>query len=356
MSEEEDDKKSGENGPEENGSGEQGASDQTDAPKERKARTGEREAVVGGEWEEEESASGGRPLVYDVLGGVVLLLVIFVALYFYLGTGGQPEGPEPRQDRVADREPAETADREPALDQPPPVEEWSPAEFRMPPPQQADDVDVALEEARAAMEAGRLIEPEGDSALAAYRSVLESEPDNEAAQEGINEIVSQLVSQANEALDDGRVRDALELVSAVETIRPDADGLADLQARVEQSRERPPVLRFRRPPGGAARFPRGRQCPGPVPAGAGTGSGERGRPTGPTWNGACWNRPRRLPASVSSNGRSRCWPGPKPCGRPRAPCPRRAKALRNSGTSVSATWLAKLARRWRRAITRKPTN
>lgn len=252
----EEDRKSGKNGPEEErpeeelpgeeGAGEPGPEEQrteeqrpeeSGAPKERKARTGEREAVVGGEWEEEEAPSGGRPLIYDVLGGIVLLLVIFVAIYFYIGIGGQPDERDERLDQVEERRPAEAGEREVASRQVEPVEEWSPSEFRMPPPREADDVDLALEEARAAMDAGRLIEPEGDSALSAYRSVLESEPDNEAALEGIDEIVSQLVSQSNEALDDGRVRDALELVSAVETIRPDAEGLSDLQQRVDQSRE-----------------------------------------------------------------------------------------------------------------------
>lgn len=247
----EEDKKSGENGPEEEGPEEQGpegqdpegqdperqsGDDQAGASQERRVRTGEREAVVGGDLEEEPE-TGGRPLIYDILGGVVLLLGIIIGLYFYFGTGGQEEVRETPATISEPRERPEPEEREVAEESREPVREWSPAEFSMPPPEQADDVDVALEEAEAAMEAGRLIEPEGDNALARFRSVLESEPDNEAAQAGIDEIISQLVSQSNEALDDGRVEEALELVSAVETIRPEAEGLEALQDRVEQSQE-----------------------------------------------------------------------------------------------------------------------
>lgn len=237
----EEDKKTGENGPEDEGPEEQGperqaSEERVSSSRERRVSTAEREAVVGGELEDEPE-SGGRPLIYDVLGGVVLLLGIIVGLYFYFGTGGQEEVRERPATVSEPRERAEPEERQAPADSAEPVQEWSPAEFRMPPPEQADDVDVALEEAQAAMEAGRLIEPDGDNALARFRSVLESEPDNEAAQAGIDEIVGELVSQANEALDDGRVQEALELVSAVETIRPDAQGLAELQDRVEQSQE-----------------------------------------------------------------------------------------------------------------------
>lgn len=237
----EEDNKSEENGsedegPEEKGPEDQGAEEQADSSGSRRVPTGEREAVVGGELEEE-GESEGRPLIYDILGGVVLLLGIIIGLYFYIGTGGQQEVRETPTALEEPRERPETDQQEVSREAPEPVEEWSPAEFQMPASEQADDVDVALEEAQAAMDAGRLIEPEGDNALARYRSVLESEPDNEDAQAGIDEIVTELVGQANDALDDGRVQEALELVSAVETIREDAEGLADLQARVEESQE-----------------------------------------------------------------------------------------------------------------------
>lgn len=237
----EEDNKSEENGPEdespeEQGPEEQGTEEQAGSSRSRRVPTGEREAVVGGELDEE-GDSEGRPLIYDILGGVVLLLGIIIGLYFYIGIGGQQEVRETPTALEEPRERTETEQREVSRAAPEPVEEWSPGEFQMPPPEQADDVGVALEEAQAAMDAGRLIEPEGDNALAKFRSVLESEPDNEDAQAGIDEIVNQLVDQANDALDDGRVEEALELVSAVETIRQDAEGLANLQDRVEQSRE-----------------------------------------------------------------------------------------------------------------------
>lgn len=217
---------------------------ESSAEEKSQSRGGKRDAAqeeltVGGVIEEEPKR--GRPIIYDVIGGGVLLLVILVALYLYVGIGGREEPGRPSP-QVAEEQPT-ALEEEPELEQPPPVEEWSPAEFRLPPPREADDVSVALESAQAAMEAGRLIEPEGDNALESYRSVLETEPENEQAQAGIDEIVTRLVERANTALDQGRVRDALELVSAAETIRPDAQGLAELQSRVEERREVIELLR-----------------------------------------------------------------------------------------------------------------
>lgn len=194
---------------------------------------GEEELTVGGTIEEEQPRQG-RPIVNDLIAGGVLLLVIILGLYFFIGFGG--EEPRERPEVQVAEEPLPERE-EPVLRQPAPVEEWSPEEFRLPPPRQADDVSVALEHAQEALAAGRLIEPEGDNALESFRSVLETEPDNQAAQQGIEQIVDRLTAQAGTAMDEGRVREALERISAIRAIRPDAERLGELEARVEERRE-----------------------------------------------------------------------------------------------------------------------
>lgn len=202
-------------------------------------RGSDEELTVGGVIEES-GPKRTRPIIYDVIGGLVLLLIIVAAIYYYVGFGGEQaarQTPQNAQQQAgAPERPAGEA-QQPTLEAPPPVEEWSPAEFQLPPPEETSDVDAALQKAQENMQAGQLIEPEGNNALESFRSVLKSDPGNEQAQEGITEIVKRLIQQANGALDEGRLRDALELVSAAKAIRPDAEGLSDLQSRVEEKRE-----------------------------------------------------------------------------------------------------------------------
>jgi len=202
-------------------------------------REPEEELTVGGVIEEP-GPSRSRPIIYDVIGGLVLLFIIVAGIYYYVGFGGeqvQRQTPEVAQQQATGAEQPAGEEQHPSLEAPPPVEEWSPAEFQLPPPTQTSDVDAELAKAREHMQAGQLIKPEGNNALESFRSVLESDPGNQEAQQGIDGIVQRLIQQANGALDDGRLRDALELVSAARAIRPDAEGLSDLQSRVEAKRE-----------------------------------------------------------------------------------------------------------------------
>src|SRR3954447_14581427 len=53
-----------------------------------------------------------------------------------------------------------------------------------------------LEQAEIAFAAGRIIEPEFDNALSYYRTLLETEPDNADAAQGVERVVAYLENQA----------------------------------------------------------------------------------------------------------------------------------------------------------------
>jgi hypothetical protein len=55
-----------------------------------------------------------------------------------------------------------------------------------------------LDQAEIAFAAGRIIEPEFDNALNYYRSLLETEPDNKDAAQGVDRVIAYLENQAEE--------------------------------------------------------------------------------------------------------------------------------------------------------------
>ncbi len=57
-----------------------------------------------------------------------------------------------------------------------------------------------LEQAEIAFAAGRIIEPEFDNALNYYRSLLETEPDNKDAAQGVDRVIAYLENQAEGAV------------------------------------------------------------------------------------------------------------------------------------------------------------
>lgn len=69
-------------------------------------------------------------------------------------------------------------------------------------------IDDPLATAELALEAGMLVEPESHSAWSLYSSVLEQDPDNEAALAGRARVAERLVARADTALEQDRTDDA----------------------------------------------------------------------------------------------------------------------------------------------------
>lgn len=112
-------------------------------------------------------------------------------------------------------------------------EEWVP-DLTAPPTISTGDL---LNEAEAAVRAGRLFEPEGENALSLYLQVLEREPGNAEARAGIDRVVEQLVAQANAALVANRVNEATRMLGVAERMRPEAPSVQALRQTIEAGRE-----------------------------------------------------------------------------------------------------------------------
>lgn len=100
-----------------------------------------------------------------------------------------------------------------------------------------DPFAVQLEQAQAALEAGRLVEPPDDNALDGYAAILAVEPDHELASEGLAATMELLFTWVESAL----LGDELELASTMldhaRRVRPESMRLEFLDAQLERSRQ-----------------------------------------------------------------------------------------------------------------------
>lgn len=91
-----------------------------------------------------------------------------------------------------------------------------------------------LEQAEIAFAAGRIIEPEFDSALSYYRSLLESEPDNAEAAHGIERVTAYLENQAEGAIFQNDWDAARAYAAVIINVRPDDARGPDLRNRANR--------------------------------------------------------------------------------------------------------------------------
>lgn len=90
-------------------------------------------------------------------------------------------------------------------------------------------VDKWLDIARTHFEIGRLMDPPENNAFYAYQKVLELDPTNAAAQEGLRKIASTYVQVAKDTLGKGNKKDAEALVKEGLKAFPENEDLANLQ-------------------------------------------------------------------------------------------------------------------------------
>lgn len=91
-----------------------------------------------------------------------------------------------------------------------------------------------LEQAEIAFAAGRIIEPEFDNALNYYRSLLETEPDNKEAAQGVERVVAYLENQAEGAVFQNDWDAARAYAAVILNVRPDDTHARDLRARINK--------------------------------------------------------------------------------------------------------------------------
>ena len=106
--------------------------------------------------------------------------------------------------------------------------------------QQEVGATIALANER--LEAGSLVAPANNNARYYFESVLASDPNNQAAQQGLTTVASKLVLQARDAIDNGQLDNAEALLNSASTLDPasaelnaSANALADARAAVTES-------------------------------------------------------------------------------------------------------------------------
>ncbi len=91
-----------------------------------------------------------------------------------------------------------------------------------------------LEQAEIAFAAGRIIEPEFDNALNYYRSLLEAEPGNKDATQGIDRVIAYLENQAEGAAFQNDWEAARAYAAVIVNVRPDDAHAQALRKRINR--------------------------------------------------------------------------------------------------------------------------
>ena len=94
-----------------------------------------------------------------------------------------------------------------------------------------------LYEARVAYEDNRLMSPSGNNAYAGFRAVLDFEPDNEVALQGIRDIVQRYVELADAAIQIGQYDNAASYLDRGASLGVNGSVIRDAQSRLERAQE-----------------------------------------------------------------------------------------------------------------------
>jgi len=123
-----------------------------------------------------------------------------------------------------------------------PLETASPADATIPDAVPEDDslkplIDRLMAEADAAIGQRQLTRPEGQSALDKYNEILELDPDNPEAKNGIRKIATTYVVMAREAADQREFRRARGFLAQAREIAADAAGLDSAEKSIASAEE-----------------------------------------------------------------------------------------------------------------------
>jgi TonB family protein len=97
-------------------------------------------------------------------------------------------------------------------------------------------LDEVLEKARLAMDERRYIEPAKNNALEHFRTVLQIEPGNAEATEGLKRLGGLLIARARTALDERRFDNALAELEAARSIDPNDPRLVEVDTKLDSMR------------------------------------------------------------------------------------------------------------------------
>jgi TonB family protein len=105
-------------------------------------------------------------------------------------------------------------------------------------PEKPDPVKAELALAKEAFDQGKFLEPAGESALDYYRSALALDPENQAAKDGVRDVVDRVLARAETALTAEKLEEAIRTIETARSIDPAHPRLAFLDTQIARERER----------------------------------------------------------------------------------------------------------------------
>ena len=157
------------------------------------------------------------------IGAVFVLLLAAGLVNKFVLSEKTPEPPVQVAGDVAG--PAEEEESPAATEEP---RELSPEE------QKAAMISQTLEEARLRLRSGAYTKPEGQSALDSYRQVLEIDPENKEARQGLAGLGTKLVSLALENMEQRNLGLANDYLSQAEALAPDTKGIKEARKKLNE--------------------------------------------------------------------------------------------------------------------------
>lgn len=98
------------------------------------------------------------------------------------------------------------------------------------------EVAMLLAEAQRLAAAGRAVSQDGDNALGIYRDILRTDPNNQAAQQGIAKLESDLIAQATSAAEGGNYDEAQRLLGDAGRVNPGSQAVQNAGTRIVELR------------------------------------------------------------------------------------------------------------------------
>jgi formylglycine-generating enzyme required for sulfatase activity len=100
------------------------------------------------------------------------------------------------------------------------------------------EVALMIGEAQRLAGEGRIVAPEGSNAAAIYRDVLRTDPNNAAATEGLSKLESDLIARATAAAEAGQYSESDRLLADAGRVRPGSQNVQNASTRVVELRQR----------------------------------------------------------------------------------------------------------------------
>jgi TonB family protein len=101
-----------------------------------------------------------------------------------------------------------------------------------------DPAEAELALAKKALDAGKLVEPAGESALDLYRSALTIDPRSQPARDGIKAVADKVLERGEKALISEKLEEAVAAVELARDIQPDHPRLTFMDEQIKRERER----------------------------------------------------------------------------------------------------------------------